>query len=278
MKMSPEMIRAVLQAVDPSERSALDLRLSVWEGTAGRLSSIALHCRLVADTHNLNQPAPGLLVLCRDEFASPRLKVTELTVTNQDVARLVRLLRAAGFPSRVPRVVPNARSSIGGQTVALDVLLDGRDASLRLTLEYAGFSGTDAGPVKGVLLRLAELAAAGGRPLARAVVERLVRDRGDHGAAEPSRVDLALLAGDPGALADGGRSGGLTPMTHAGHDGPSPTTLPSFETKPRRLPTSFPAVGRWLRFSNHPTRCSSQRDQPPSNRENSHAGPEPKSE
>jgi hypothetical protein len=198
MKISHEMIKAV--HMQSSERFTLDLRLSAWEGAAGNLGDMVLFCCLLADTHGLEPSSPRLLVLCHDETTPTRLKVSEFAVTEQNTTRLVKLLRAAGFPHRVPCILSNTRSSIGGQELAVDIRLDGRASSLRLTLEYAGFSGVDAGPLRTALLRIAELAAAAGRPAARTIIERLVLDGEPHSRTRPSWTGLPALAGDQTGL------------------------------------------------------------------------------
>ena len=50
-------------------------------------------------------------------------------------------------------------------------------SSLNLSLQGAGFSGEDAGPLRAVFVRLAELTPAGRRATVRDVVGRLVNDR-----------------------------------------------------------------------------------------------------
>jgi hypothetical protein len=87
------------------------------------------------------------------------------------------MLGAAGFLDRVPHVVANKGPLGGGQYVALEVRMHRRTVLLDLLLEYAGFSGEDAEPVRAVLCLLAELAEAAGRPAVRTVVDRLVVDR-----------------------------------------------------------------------------------------------------
>ena len=159
------------------ERSDLDLRFSVFEGDAARISRVVLFGHLRADTKAPQGPAPNLLIMCRDDSGCPPPWITQSAVTDQDVERLVRLLSAAGFPSRVPRIVAHKGRLDVTQHLALVVELSGRRRSLNLALEHAGFSGADAEPFRAVLSRLGELAEAGGRQAVRALLDDLVRDR-----------------------------------------------------------------------------------------------------
>ncbi len=159
------------------ERSDLDLRFSVFEGDAASVSRVVLFGHLRAETNDPLVPMPRLLIMCRDDSGCPPPWITQSLVTEQDVARLVRLLRAAGFPWRVPRIVAQEGPLDVAQHLVLIVGLSGRRRSLNLVLGHAGFSGVDAEPLRAVLSRLGELAAAGGRPAVRAVLEGLVPDR-----------------------------------------------------------------------------------------------------
>jgi hypothetical protein len=161
------------------ERSDLDLRFSVFEGDAARISRVVLFGHLRAETKGPQGPTPNLLIMCRDDSGCPPPWITQSAVTDQDVDRLVRLLCAAGFPGRVPRIVAHkgqGRLDVT-QHLAMAVELSGRRRALNLALEHAGFSGADAEPLRAVLSRLGELAEAGGRQAVRALLDDLVQDR-----------------------------------------------------------------------------------------------------
>jgi hypothetical protein len=190
------MIKPDVRYVYPMKRSTLELGLSVFEGTAHRLGDMILFYRLCAVDPGPDQPPPRCFISCRDAAGDASLKVSRPLVTDQEVARLVRLLRAAGFPRRVPRIVPNKNPAARKEFVALDVGIDGHTAILIMALESAGFRGDDAEPLRGALRRLADLAAANGRPGVHALVDRLVSDRRDGGDREPSPDALANRAGD----------------------------------------------------------------------------------
>jgi hypothetical protein len=161
------------------ERSDLDLQYSVFEGDGVRISRVVLFGHLRAATKDPHGPTPNLLIMCRDDSGCPPPWITQSAVTDQDVERLVRLLSAAGFPGRAPRIVAHkgkGRLDVT-QHLAMVVELSGRRRSLNLALEHAGFSGADAEPLRAVLSRLGELAEAGGRQAVRALLEDLVWDR-----------------------------------------------------------------------------------------------------
>jgi hypothetical protein len=167
------------------ERLPLDLRLSVYAGTSASVGNLVLFCHLRAHPRNRRRSPPEVLVLCR-EASCPPAGISKFAVSDQDLARLERLLRAAGFPERVPRIVPN-RSPLGeGQYVALEVRIHRQIVACDFLLEYAGFAGEDAQPIRAMLRLLAELAETAGRPSVQAVVDRLVRDRGRREAPERS--------------------------------------------------------------------------------------------
>ena len=193
------------------ERFDLDLRLAVFEGARPSIGELAVYARLRAEPPGPSARPAEYLVLCRDESARLPSSISQSEVTDQDVVRLVKLLGAAGFPGRRPRVVPNASLLGNGHYVALEARMQGQAASMELTLEQAGFSGDDAEPLRAVLRRLAELTPAGRRPPVMGVVERLVIERkpavypgpaGDGGAVRemirrrPSAEDLFAGAAD----------------------------------------------------------------------------------
>ena len=159
------------------ERSDFNLRFSVVEGDTASISRLVLFGHLRAETDPPHRPTPELLILCRDDSGCPPPWITQSAVTDQDAVRLVKLLRAAGFPRRAPRIAANKGRRDVTQHLALIVEISGRRRSLNLALEHAGFSGVDAEPLRAALSRLGELAEAAGRPAARALLDDLVLER-----------------------------------------------------------------------------------------------------
>src|SRR5262249_52529784 len=99
------MVRTERQRTFTMERSDLNLQFSVFEGGAARISRVVLFGPLRAAPQAPHRPTPSLLILCRDASGCPPPWITQSAVTDQEVERLVRLLRSAGFPRRVPRIV-----------------------------------------------------------------------------------------------------------------------------------------------------------------------------
>lgn len=218
-------------------RCDLDLRISVFEGAAARISELVLYIHLRAGSEGPAAGPSDCLILCRDDPDGKASRIGRSAVTDQDVDRLVTLLNAAGLPGRAPRVVAN-RSLLGaGPYLALKARIRRQAASLTLPLQNAGFSGEDAEPLRAALLRLAELAPAGRRPAVRDVIGRLVIDRPQ--AALPGRrrdagVPRRLIGAGPpaedacaaplfGAAGCDGRTGPTPPRAHlAGRKTPAP--------------------------------------------------------
>ena len=221
------------------ERSDLNLQFSVFEGDTARISRVVLFGHLRAATKDPQGPTPNLLILCRDDSGCAPPWITQSAVTDQDVERLVRLLRAAGFPSGVPRIVAHkgkGRLDVT-QHLTLFVELSGRRRSLNLALGHAGFSGADAEPLRAVLGRLGELAEAGGRQAVRALLEDLVRDRQYRDRASRPYPGLSLLGLNfrSGCAVDGPASLALRAGTQ--DDDRSATPQPwSFLTAPGGCP------------------------------------------
>jgi hypothetical protein len=196
------------------EQPDLDLRLSIFEGNRARIERLILFAHLRAGGDRPHRPYAEFLVLCRDESGCPPPWITRSAVTDRDVAWLVELLGAAGFPGRRPRITPK-RDPLGiGLRLVFDVRLHRRVRSLDLDLESAGVSGPDAGSVRAVLQHLGGLAAAAGRPAVRAVLDRVVRERERGGERWPPHAgipfgDRAAASGlandspDPGARTAG---------------------------------------------------------------------------
>lgn len=152
----------------------LDLRISVFEGPAPRISALMLFGHLLASPGGPGDGRSEYLILGRDARRTPPSWMSRSEVSGPDVDRLGDLLAAAGLPGRVPRVVANDSLLGAGPYVALEARLGGRTGSLNLPLQNAGFSGADSGPLRAVFLHLAELAPDGRRPAVRDVVRRLV--------------------------------------------------------------------------------------------------------
>ena len=172
------------------KRSDLDLRFSVFESTTACISTLLLYTHLRARPRRPRESPPEYLVLYREESACAPGWITTSVVTDQDVLRLETLLVAAGFPRRIPRVAPNT-SLLGGQRfVVLEVKMRGRSVSLNLTLEHAGFSGEDAGPLRAVLHRLAVMAPPDRQPAVQSVMDHLVFDRRHLACLGPARDGL----------------------------------------------------------------------------------------
>jgi hypothetical protein len=174
------------------EQCDLDLRFSVFEGTTASIGRVILFGHLRAQTKAAPPPTPQLLLMCRDDSGCPPPWITRSPVTDQDVLRLARLLRAAGFPARGPAIAPNPGPLGLAQHLSLVVGISGRRRSLNLVLEHAGFSGADAEPFRAVLNRLGELAEAAGRPTVRALLDDLVVDRRCGGGPARPRDGLPL--------------------------------------------------------------------------------------
>jgi hypothetical protein len=219
------------------ERPDLDIRLSVFDETAGgspAISTLVLYVRLRADDDGPRESAPEFLALCRDEPGAEPSMIAGMAVTDQDLARLRRLLAAAGFPRRVPRVVAKKGPSGSCHYVALEARIDGRTALLDFRPEQAGISGEDSEPVRAVLGRLAELAAVGGLSEARAVVDRVIGERPRRDSPGPRRDGLtpADRFGSRRWTAD--RPAGLHPRAGARDDDPGvpPSATWEFLTDP----------------------------------------------
>src|SRR5947209_20508791 len=115
------------------ERLDLDIRLSVFDSTAGAspaIGTLMLYVHLWADADDARGSSPEFLALCRDELGAPPSMIAGMEVTDQEVARLLRLLDAAGLPRRVPRVVTHNGPWGGCHSVALEGGMDGRTAVL----------------------------------------------------------------------------------------------------------------------------------------------------
>jgi hypothetical protein len=204
-------------------RCDLDLRISVFEGSAARISELVLYVHLRARSDGPSAGPSDCLILCRDDPGGPASRNSRSAVTDQDVVRLVTLLGEAGLPERAPRVVAN-RSLLGaGPYLAFKARIRRQAASLTLPLQNAGFSGEDAEPLRAALLRLVELTPAGRRPAVRDVIGRLVIDRPQ--AAPPGRcrdagVPRRLIGAGPPAedacatplFGSAGRDGRKGPM------------------------------------------------------------------
>src|SRR6516164_1446465 len=93
-------------------RCDLDLRISIYEGSAARISELALYVHLRARSDAPPACPSDCLILCRDDPGGPASRIIRSAVTDQDVVRLVTLLGEAGLPERAPRVVAN-RSLLG---------------------------------------------------------------------------------------------------------------------------------------------------------------------
>jgi hypothetical protein len=238
------------------ERSDLDLQFSVCEGDTASISQLVLFGHLRADVGNPHRPAPELLILCRDDSGCPPPWITKSAVADQDVARLVRLLDAAGFPKRVPRIVPNRALLCGGQHLALVIRLDGRQRSLNLVLQHAGFSGDDAEPVRSVLHHLGDLAEAAGRPTVRAVMDHLVRDRRPRVGPEWPHGGLTPRRDDPVSRFAVGAPAGLGPEADLLDDPERPAPLrPGVESRLRPWLTWLPVIGRGPSPGSQPDCC-----------------------
>ena len=170
------------------EQSELILRLSVSEVSAARVERLILFAHLRAGASIPRARRPELLILCRDDSGCPPPWITRSAITDQDTARLVRLLEAAGFPERRPRVKPDPGPTHSGQRVGLEVSLNGRTRSMKLALEHGGFSGPDAEAVRAVLQRLGELAEAVGRPSVRAILDVVTHEGRPEPPAQPASI------------------------------------------------------------------------------------------
>jgi hypothetical protein len=209
------------------ERSNLDLRFSIFEGNAASINRLVLFGHLRAEADSPHQPTPKLLIMCRDDSGYPPPWITQSPITDQDVAGLVRLLCAAGFPRRLPRIATNKGSLGVSQHLALVVVVSGHRRSLDLVLEHAGFSGDDAEPLRAVLRRLGELAEAAGRPAVRAMFDDLVVGRSGFDRCVQPRDGLPLrsLIQRRVYAVDGPASLTLRADTQVGEDG---STTPSW--------------------------------------------------
>jgi hypothetical protein len=155
----------------------LDLRISIFEGSAPRISALLLHARLTAAPGRPPGSPFEYQILGRDAGGCPPSWMSKSDVSDSEADRLVVLLGDAGLPRRAPRVVANESLLGEGPYLALEVRARGRCGSLNLPLENAGFSGEDAGALRAALRHLAELAPAGRRPAVRELMERLAVDR-----------------------------------------------------------------------------------------------------
>ncbi len=136
------------RGLDKMERTDLDLRFSVFEGTTPSIGTLLLYTHLRTQPRRSHSSPPEYLVLYREKSACAPAWITTSVVTDEDILRLEKLLDAAGFPMRIPRVAPN--ESLLGQEryVVLEARIREQSASLVLTLESAGFSGEDAEPLR----------------------------------------------------------------------------------------------------------------------------------
>ena len=109
------------------ETRELILRMSVSEvdGTGASGWSSLCTCAPVPPDRS---GRPELLIMCRDDSGCPPPWITKSAIADGDAARLLTLLRGAGFPERRPRVTPERGPARGGQRVSLEVVLDGRIA------------------------------------------------------------------------------------------------------------------------------------------------------
>lgn len=155
----------------------LDLRISIFEGSAPRISALLLYARLLAAPGEKPDGPSEYLILGRDPGGGTPSWMIRSDVAGPDVERLVALLRAAGLPGRAPRVVANESLLGAGPYLALEARVGGRSGSVNLPMQNSGFSGADSGALRAVLRQLAELAPAARRPAVRELVERLAIDR-----------------------------------------------------------------------------------------------------
>lgn len=159
------------------ELLTFDMRLAVYSGPAPRDLSPMLFAHLRSSGHERPGHSSELLLLCRDECGVPPPWISRSTVNDGEVAELVTLVCAAGFPTRPPRVVANRGAVNGTRTfIALDVKLYGRRSSWTFLSEGAGLSGEDAKALRELLGLIANLAEAGGRPAFGAVVNHVIGD------------------------------------------------------------------------------------------------------
>jgi hypothetical protein len=159
------------------QRSDLDLRFSIFEGDAPGIGTLVLYIRLCAGARRLRGPLPECVVLCRDQTKGSAPWIDKSTVSEQDAVRLETVLRAAGFPTRAPRVVADEGLLGGGRSVILEATIRGLTTTLSLSLECGGFSGDDAEPMRAVFDRIAGLAPDGRRPVVQDLMDRLVVGR-----------------------------------------------------------------------------------------------------
>lgn len=147
------------------ENFGLDLSLEVTEGSTHNLGHLILYLRLRACTLNPLNPTPELIVLSRE--ADWSLRAYQQSVTNDQVAKLCRELKKAGFPEALPKVGARKVGLAGWQHILFRVGLNNMESSherkLSLVLEYGGIEGEGADAIRSVWIILVGLAGLSGQ-------------------------------------------------------------------------------------------------------------------